>query len=368
MEYRHFTHEDVTSHKRTPAEESFYESFLLQKESDIGNLYASNLYEVQCYSKTLKNINRQCNYQSTEMNREIEKVRKKMDSFRGKCKENSFLSETYVPKGTGWTPGYSRSGSQASWRGSSTSLPRISPNLDRRSLSPNPDWRSLSQNMDRRSLSPNLDRHGLSPSFYKHDLNSNQNRHQGSNSIKTFPEQRYCLETAPTKRLSKSCSNLTSIAALEKDDSLTTIPIQSQARTSNKQQSGEMCKTDRKDQRGMFVTDPKTLQELNNIQQQQKQDLSSSNRRGVSSQSARVKERGLNRHYSTHQEDLQNLALGSSHDRKSRSNTLSKNSSGSSLADGKNDRSGYIEGEELYIRYIPREDRVKTAFSVLPEI
>ena len=78
---------NVLNHKRTPAEESYYESYLLQKNSDVGNLYASNIYEGQCFQQTIKHINRERTVQAAEMGREMKKLQKKIDDLKQKSKK-----------------------------------------------------------------------------------------------------------------------------------------------------------------------------------------------------------------------------------------------------------------------------------------
>lgn len=93
MEHRHFSAKDATSHKRSPAEESFYESFLLQRQSNVGNLYASNVYEVQSFDKTLKHIKRQQSVHSAEMDREIKKLQKRMNALKPRTQKVHYLKQ-----------------------------------------------------------------------------------------------------------------------------------------------------------------------------------------------------------------------------------------------------------------------------------
>ncbi|XP_065071517.1 uncharacterized protein LOC135696163 isoform X1 [Rhopilema esculentum] len=93
MEFKKSVHIDVTEHERTPAEESFYESYLLKKHSDVGNLYASNVYQGQCFQKTLKHINRERSVQAAEIDREMKKVKKKMFDLKMKSSSNRILGQ-----------------------------------------------------------------------------------------------------------------------------------------------------------------------------------------------------------------------------------------------------------------------------------
>ena len=93
MEFKKSVHIDVTEHERTPAEEFFYESYLLKKHSDVGNLYASNVYQGQCFQKTLKHLNRERSVQAAEIDREMKKVQKKMFDLKMKSTSNRILGQ-----------------------------------------------------------------------------------------------------------------------------------------------------------------------------------------------------------------------------------------------------------------------------------
>lgn len=69
--------EDVTEKERSPAENAFYESFLIQSRSAIENLYASNIYHSQRHAKEVKDLERQKQYSMSQMtNRQKEMVKK----------------------------------------------------------------------------------------------------------------------------------------------------------------------------------------------------------------------------------------------------------------------------------------------------
>lgn len=97
MNFRRAAHFDVTESDRTPAEESFYESYLLRKHSDVGNLYSSNVYEGQCYEKTIKQINRDRKVQAAEIDREMKKLQKKMNALRTRSDSARFLNHKRSP-------------------------------------------------------------------------------------------------------------------------------------------------------------------------------------------------------------------------------------------------------------------------------
>jgi len=69
--------EDVTEKERSPVENAFYESFLIQSRSAIENLYASNIYHSQRHAKQVKDLERQKQYNMSQMtNRQKEMVKK----------------------------------------------------------------------------------------------------------------------------------------------------------------------------------------------------------------------------------------------------------------------------------------------------
>ena len=69
--------EDVTEKERSPAENAFYESFLIQSRSTIANLYASNIYHSRRHAKEVKDLERQMQYSMSQMtNRQKEMVKK----------------------------------------------------------------------------------------------------------------------------------------------------------------------------------------------------------------------------------------------------------------------------------------------------
>ncbi len=266
MEFRHHTKEDVTSHKRSPAEESFYESFLLQKESTIGNLYASNLYQMQCYSKTVKHIDKQRNVHAAEMNREMKKIQKKMDSFKDKSHKKQFASEK----------------------------------------SASSDYLKDAK-MARRSAQ--LPRMASRPSHLRHSPPL----------LRAFTD----LNFESTKGLSRSCTQLSTPACNEGQR--------------DKKGNNKTGSTDR----GLFITNAKTLQSNN-------QNYSSH----LSVKDTHIK---TSLRASKSHEDLN--TIGVVLDRRTRANTIAKFNS---MEKPRN-------SNDLNVRYIPREDRVKTS-TILPRI
>ena len=89
---------DVTARDRSPVEQSFYESFLLQKQSNVDSLYAANVYHGKTYFSTVRNLKKERQFQLTEMNREIKKTEKKMADLKIEArKANSLRRKEYRP-------------------------------------------------------------------------------------------------------------------------------------------------------------------------------------------------------------------------------------------------------------------------------
>lgn len=70
--------EDVTQRERSPAENAFCESFLIQSRSAIENLYASNVYHSQRHAKQVKDLERQKHYSMLRMSNNQKEMFKKM--------------------------------------------------------------------------------------------------------------------------------------------------------------------------------------------------------------------------------------------------------------------------------------------------
>lgn len=92
MEFRRISHADATERIRTPAQESIYESYLLRKQSDICNLYSSNVFEGQCYQKVIKQINKDMKMHAAEIDREMKKLHKRMNDLKFRSKSAKFSS------------------------------------------------------------------------------------------------------------------------------------------------------------------------------------------------------------------------------------------------------------------------------------
>lgn len=76
--------EDVTEKERSPAENAFYESFLIQSRSAIENLYASNIYHSQKHIKQIKDLERQKHYSMSQMKNNQKEMVKKMVQLQEK--------------------------------------------------------------------------------------------------------------------------------------------------------------------------------------------------------------------------------------------------------------------------------------------
>ncbi|XP_078358990.1 uncharacterized protein LOC144643562 [Oculina patagonica] len=76
--------EDVTEKERSPAENAFYESFLIQSRSAIENLYASNIYHSQRHAKEVKDLERQKQYSMSQMSNKQKEMVKKMAQLQEK--------------------------------------------------------------------------------------------------------------------------------------------------------------------------------------------------------------------------------------------------------------------------------------------
>ena len=76
--------EDVTEKERSPAENAFYESFLIQSRSAIETLYASNIYHSQKHAKQVKDLERQKQYSVSQMNNNQKEMVKKMAQLQEK--------------------------------------------------------------------------------------------------------------------------------------------------------------------------------------------------------------------------------------------------------------------------------------------
>ena len=74
--------EDVTEKERTPAEEAFCESFLIQSKSAVGNMYASNVYHSQKHAKEVKDLERQRYFQMSQMTTHQKEMLRKMNQLQ----------------------------------------------------------------------------------------------------------------------------------------------------------------------------------------------------------------------------------------------------------------------------------------------
>lgn len=76
------TAEDVTEKERSPAEEAFCESFLIQSKSAVENMYASNIYHSQKHAKELKDLERQRYFKMSQMTTKQKEMVKKMNQLQ----------------------------------------------------------------------------------------------------------------------------------------------------------------------------------------------------------------------------------------------------------------------------------------------
>ena len=75
---------DITQKERSPIEDAFYESFLLQSRSDVENLYASNIYYSQKHAKELKDLEREKAVCLTDMTKQQKDIMAKMSKLQEK--------------------------------------------------------------------------------------------------------------------------------------------------------------------------------------------------------------------------------------------------------------------------------------------
>ena len=75
---------DVTQKQRSPTENAFYESFLLQSKSDVGNLYASNIYYSQKHAMEMKDLHREKAVYLTDVTKQQKEMIAKMQILQQK--------------------------------------------------------------------------------------------------------------------------------------------------------------------------------------------------------------------------------------------------------------------------------------------
>ena len=138
MEFRKASHVDVVDHERTPAEESLYASYLLRKQSDVGNLYSSNVYEEQCFEKTIKQIDKDKRLQKAEIDREMKILEKRLDRLKTRSTNGRLL------KARSETLGCVKDLNSSAKEGLST-LPYLSPGDKPRGKSPHLLCRAMSE-------------------------------------------------------------------------------------------------------------------------------------------------------------------------------------------------------------------------------
>ena len=87
------TAQNLASPARSPVEESFYESHIIQSRTAIENLYASNVLSCQKHTKEVKDLARQRKVKLLSFEREQRKFVKKMEEL--KLKQEAISSPQY---------------------------------------------------------------------------------------------------------------------------------------------------------------------------------------------------------------------------------------------------------------------------------
>ena len=82
MDFKRTHHVDDINHTRTPAEDCLHESYVLQKTSNIGSLYSSNMYQGQRFEKTVKQLEKNKKVQLAGIDREMKMMEKRMNDLK----------------------------------------------------------------------------------------------------------------------------------------------------------------------------------------------------------------------------------------------------------------------------------------------
>lgn len=83
----------VGGEERTPVEESFYESYIIQSRTAVDNLYASNVLSCQKHMKEMSDLARQRKVKLSSLEREQKKLLHRMENLKEK-------QETHLQKRT----------------------------------------------------------------------------------------------------------------------------------------------------------------------------------------------------------------------------------------------------------------------------
>ena len=75
---------ELGGEERSPVEESFYESYIIQSRTAVDNLYASNVLSCQKHMKVMKDLARQRRVKISSFEREQKKLVKKIENLKDK--------------------------------------------------------------------------------------------------------------------------------------------------------------------------------------------------------------------------------------------------------------------------------------------
>ncbi|XP_028391473.1 uncharacterized protein LOC114516249 [Dendronephthya gigantea] len=78
------TLQELDNEERSPVEESFYESYIIQSRTAVDNLYASNVLSCQKHVKEVSDLARQRKVKLSALEREQKKLLKRMENLKEK--------------------------------------------------------------------------------------------------------------------------------------------------------------------------------------------------------------------------------------------------------------------------------------------
>jgi hypothetical protein len=78
------TLQELVGEERSPVEESFYESYIIQSRTAVDNLYASNVLSCQKHMKVMGDLARQRKVKLSSLEREQKKLLKRMENLKEK--------------------------------------------------------------------------------------------------------------------------------------------------------------------------------------------------------------------------------------------------------------------------------------------
>ena len=79
---------ELFGEERTPVEESFYESYIIQSRTAVDNLYASNVLSCQKHMKEMSDLARQRKVKLSSLEREQKKLLHRMENLKEKQETN----------------------------------------------------------------------------------------------------------------------------------------------------------------------------------------------------------------------------------------------------------------------------------------